>query len=101
MLFNQEFFVCKEFDRDTTDIFKWWLLADNFEGQTLGFVVLYQVYTMAFIGNFGFDYRQKFYKNYFFMTIFVVAIIFTTSLLILEPNVMSCWFRFNCGNDKS
>lgn len=100
LLFHQSWFVCHEFDSSTTDITKWWLVADNFEGETLGIVVFYQVFVAAAIGNFGSYFREAWWKNYYFVFFFLLAFTTLSCLLLLDPNRLGCWLRFNCGDPE-
>jgi magnesium-transporting ATPase (P-type) len=100
-LASQEFYVCSEFDSTRVDITQWRLLADNYEGEVLGFVVLYQVITSAFVGNFGFAYRESWFKNYPFVIAWILSFVLITCMVILPPNSFGCWFRFNCGNPEA
>eukprot|EP00463_Aulacantha_scolymantha_P002491 TRINITY_DN323_c0_g1_i4.p1 TRINITY_DN323_c0_g1~~TRINITY_DN323_c0_g1_i4.p1 ORF type:complete len:357 (+),score=37.39 TRINITY_DN323_c0_g1_i4:286-1356(+) len=100
LLFQQPWFVCNEFDSSNIDVTKWWLMADNWEGETLGFVVFYQVFTCAAMNNFGSYFRQAWWKNYQFVLTFLLAWITLTCLLFLDPNPLGCWLRFNCGDPE-
>eukprot|EP00808_Paulinella_micropora_P014450 g24545.t1 len=98
-LFSQPWFVCHEFDaRTTPDILKWWLLADNFEGELLGFLVLFQCCTAALIGAFGYQYRESWYKNWQFVSVFTVFCLLFSYMMLGNPSRLGCWFRFQCGD---
>lgn len=98
MLFSEEWFPCKEFDKGAVDASKWWLLADNFEGETIGLLAMFQVANAAFVGNFGSDYRAMFIKNWIFVVAYIIVFIIVSCVVLLDPNELGCKFRFNCGN---
>jgi len=97
LLFGQEWFNCREWDSSKVDLAKWWLLADNFEGEVLGLLVMFQVLTAALVGNFGAGYRQTFMKNYVFIAVYVIFFVFVSFITLADPNPVGCLFRFNCG----
>jgi len=101
LLYQQPWFVCQEFDSRMIDITKWWLLADNFEGETLGIVLFYQCFVAAAIGNFGSYFREAWWKNYPFVFFFLLAFTTLSCVLLLDPNPLGCWLRFNCGNPEN
>ena len=39
----QSWFLCHEFNGEGADVRLWWELADNFEGETISIMALYQV----------------------------------------------------------
>ncbi|KAJ9077626.1 hypothetical protein DSO57_1015054 [Entomophthora muscae] len=98
LLFRQPFFKCKEFDATTVDVTKWFLLGDNFEGQLLGFIVLFHFVNSAFIFNFGFRFRQAFWKNYSLLLMWIVLMVGIIYVLLADPNWLGCFVRMNCGD---
>ncbi|KAJ3121430.1 hypothetical protein HK100_012392, partial [Physocladia obscura] len=69
---NSTWFQCKEFDGNYYDIRRWWELADNFEGEVSGIVIVFQIVNAAAIFSMGRVYRA-------------------------DPNPVSCLFHINCG----
>eukprot|EP01069_Polyplicarium_translucidae_P009995 Polyplicarium_translucidae@DN3352_c0_g1_i1.p1 len=52
-LFQQDWFLCKEFDMNTVDPERWWLKGDNFEALTVSVMVIFQWGSTANVFNFG------------------------------------------------
>lgn len=98
LLFNESWFVCKEFDSNTVDQGKWWLKGDNYEAAVVGIIVLFQLMSCAFIFNFGFDYRRRWYRNYWLIGFFVIFFIYGSAILLTDPSGFSCLYRINCGD---
>ncbi|KAI9363228.1 E1-E2 ATPase-domain-containing protein [Pilaira anomala] len=86
-LFQQDWFICNEFDSTSIDTAKWWLLGDNYESEIIILVVLFQFFNSAAIVNFGTSFRQSWWRNY--------VLVF---LILADPNPYSCMFRINCGS---
>ncbi|KAI7872597.1 hypothetical protein BDF14DRAFT_1740042 [Spinellus fusiger] len=97
MLFKQSWFRCNEFDSSAVDISKWWLLADNYEAEVLAIVCLYQFINNAAVFNFGYKFRQSWWRNYTLVFLWLVYLLFVSYWLIADPNPFGCLFRFNCG----
>eukprot|EP00121_Abeoforma_whisleri_P008982 Awhi_evm1s8248 len=98
LLFNQTWFVCREFDSSTADLSKWYLLGDNWEGETLGVLVMFQTLSAASLGNFGADFRGQWWKNWVFVIAFIACFLIFALMLFLDPNPYGCAFRFECGD---
>jgi cation-transporting ATPase 13A3/4/5 len=98
LLFAQDFFLCNEWDASKVDLSKWWLLADNFEGCLVGLLVMSQIINAGAVGNFSAGYRQNWLKNWAFILVFLAAYTLVSCLLLLDPNPVGCYFRFNCGD---
>jgi cation-transporting ATPase 13A3/4/5 len=97
-LFQQPFFVCHEFDSTTVDLSKWVLLADNYEGELISFITLFQFVNSAFIYNFGYTHRRAWYRNWVLLLFWVSFIIVVAYLLLADPNSFGCIMRMNCGD---
>ncbi|SAM09612.1 hypothetical protein [Absidia glauca] len=97
MLFQQSWFRCNEFDANAVDISKWWLLADNYEAEVLALVCLFQFINNAAVFNFGYKFRQAFYRNYYLVFLWLLYIAIVSYWLLAPPNRFGCLFRFNCG----
>jgi cation-transporting ATPase 13A3/4/5 len=97
ILFQQTFFVCKEFDSEFVDLRKWWELADNYEGAVTGILTAYQILHAACCFNIGSRYRQGFWKNKIFLTVYTVAFVVLAAVVLMDPNPLGCAFHINCG----
>jgi cation-transporting ATPase 13A3/4/5 len=101
LLFQQDFFLCNEWDASKIDLSKWWLLADNFEGCMIGLLVMAQVINAGAVGNFSAGYRQNWLMNWTFILVFTAAFTLVSCLILLDPNPVGCYFRFNCGDPET
>ncbi|KAI0224603.1 hypothetical protein L0F63_006748, partial [Massospora cicadina] len=101
LLFRQPFFKCREFDSAAVDMAKWYLLGDNFEGQLLGFIVMFHFVNAAFIYNFGFRYRQPFWRNRLLLILWGVLVAGIVYVLVADPNWLGCRVRMNCGDPEA
>jgi cation-transporting ATPase 13A3/4/5 len=99
MLFQQSWFRCNEFDSSAVDISKWWLLADNYEGETIAIICLFQFINNAAVFNFGYKFRQAFWKNYVLIFLWALYLAIISYCALAPPNRLGCLFRFNCGTD--
>ncbi|KAI8975450.1 hypothetical protein BDF20DRAFT_914379 [Mycotypha africana] len=97
MLYKQDFFRCHEFDASAVDISKWWLLADNYEASVLAVVCVFQFINNAAVFNFGYKFRQSFYKNYILSFLWLLYLAIVSAWLLADPNNFGCLFRINCG----
>ncbi|KAF7725950.1 hypothetical protein EC973_009187 [Apophysomyces ossiformis] len=97
MLFKQAWYRCNEFDSSAVDISKWWLLADNYEGEVIAIVCLFQFINNAAVFNFGYKFRQSFYKNYILVFLWLLYLAIVSYWTLADPNRFGCLFRFNCG----
>ncbi|KAI8393977.1 uncharacterized protein BYT42DRAFT_552937 [Radiomyces spectabilis] len=96
-LYQQDWFRCNEFDSRAVDLSKWWLLADNFEGEILAFITLFQFINNAAVFNFGYKFRESFWKNYILVFLWLLYLAFASYFVLADPNSFGCLFRFNCG----
>ncbi|CAO0803749.1 unnamed protein product [Mucor circinelloides] len=96
-LFQQDWFVCNEFDSSAIDSAKWWLLGDNYEAEIISLVVLFQFFNSAAIVNFGSAFRRAWWRNYVLVVFYCCFFIHTSFLILADPNPYSCIFRVNCG----
>ncbi|KAG0190539.1 hypothetical protein DFQ28_001935 [Apophysomyces sp. BC1034] len=96
-LFQQDWFVCNEFDSSSIDSAKWWLLGDNYEAEIISLVVIFQFFNSGAVVNFGSVFRQSWWRNG--VLVFIWACFFTSTsfLTLADPNPYSCIFRINCG----
>ncbi|CAO3638867.1 unnamed protein product [Cunninghamella echinulata] len=97
MLFKQSWFRCNEFDSNAVDISKWWLLGDGYEAEVLALVCLFQFINNAAVFNFGYKFRQAFYKNYALVFLWLLYLAIVSYWTLADPNRFGCLFRINCG----
>ncbi|KAG2225949.1 hypothetical protein INT45_006645 [Circinella minor] len=99
-LYSQEFFRCHEFDSNAADLSKWWLLADNYEGELLALICLFMFINNAAVFSFGHKFRQPIYKNYPLIFLWALYLAIVSYWMIGEPNQFGCLFRINCGTKE-
>ncbi|KAI8322802.1 hypothetical protein GQ54DRAFT_323557, partial [Martensiomyces pterosporus] len=97
-LYSKDWFRCNEFDSSTTDIAKWWLLADNYEAMVLAIVCLFQFVNNAMVVNFGYLFRRRWYHNYALVFLWAVYVSIISTVLLARTNWLGCRFRMNCGS---
>ncbi|KAI8362638.1 hypothetical protein BD560DRAFT_373869 [Blakeslea trispora] len=100
LLYKQEWFRCNEFDSGAVDLSKWWLLADNYEGQVLTLVCLFQFINNAAVFNFGYKFRQSFWKNYMLVFLWLLYLAIASYWTLADPNRFGCMFRLQCGTKE-
>jgi predicted P-type ATPase len=77
---RDDFFRCHEWDARAIDNSKWWLLGDSFEADILTFIALFQFVNSALVFNYGYIFRERWFRNYF--------LIFVWSLFVA---IVSYW----------
>lgn len=97
MLYKQGWFRCNEFDSSAVDLSKWWLLADNYEGEVIALVCLFQFINNAAVYNFGYKFRKSFWRNYTLVFLWLLYLAIVSYWTLGDPNRFGCLFRFNCG----
>lgn len=100
MLFKQSWYRCNEFDSSAVDISKWWLLADNYEAEVLALVCLFQFINNAAVFNYGYKFRQSFWRNYTLLFFWMLYFAVTSYWMLADPNRFGCLFRINCGTKE-
>jgi len=96
-----DFYKCKEFaPGDGQAPSQWWLLGDNYEAETIAFVVIFQFINSGAIVNFGSHFRAPSYKNYGLVFYYVGLMVFSFAILISDSNWATCVFRVNCGDES-
>eukprot|EP01083_Nonionella_stella_P013700 38550_1 len=96
MLFTAPFFKCRSFDSTGIPLSDWVKMADNYESETLYLVEFAQVTAFAFVLNFGYQFRQSWWKNWRLNLMVVTALSYLSFLTLADPNPISCIFRVNC-----
>eukprot|EP00921_Rhytidocystis_pertsovi_P009919 GHVQ01015886.1.p1 GENE.GHVQ01015886.1~~GHVQ01015886.1.p1 ORF type:complete len:1731 (-),score=163.47 GHVQ01015886.1:195-5387(-) len=99
-LFHQDWFVCKEFDYNLADPARWWTMGDNYETYALSTLALFQFINTVAVFNFGFDYRVSWIRNYWPVLLWLIFLSFSTVLIFEGPSVLSCIYRYNCGDSS-
>ncbi|KAJ1984505.1 hypothetical protein H4R33_004357 [Dimargaris cristalligena] len=99
-LYQQTWFRCHEFDARGIDIAKWWLLGDNYESAYLAFLTMFQFINNGAIFNFGYQFRQAWWRNYSLVAVWAAFIAMMSYVELADPNRLGCLFRLNCGNPK-
>ncbi|KAL0095736.1 hypothetical protein F4703DRAFT_1729042 [Phycomyces blakesleeanus] len=97
-LFQQDWFICNEFDSSSIDSAKWWLLGDNYESEVISLVIIFQFFNNGAIVNFGSAFRQSWWRNYILVFVWSCFFISTSFITLADPNPYSCIFRINCGD---
>ena len=76
------------------------VISDNFETEVIFIVAGYQYISSAMAFNFGYEFREGWWKN----RIFVVAVFvfsFFHFYVTLVPGYISCFWRINCDNEHT
>ncbi|CAB9501884.1 Probable cation-transporting ATPase 13A4 [Seminavis robusta] len=97
-LYSKDWFQCRKWNADDFLVGDILLAADNYETQVVFLVVTAQCIAAAMTCNFGYEYRQPWYRNY----LFVMASLAATTIHIyitLVPSPLSCFWRVNCSNE--
>ncbi|KAJ3014733.1 UNVERIFIED_CONTAM: hypothetical protein HDU68_000163, partial [Siphonaria sp. JEL0065] len=98
---NGNWFKCREFDGKYYDIRRWWELADNFEGEVTGILIVFQIVHAAAVFNMGRVYRSGFWKNWVFLAVYGIIVALLSFLTLADPNPVSCLFHINCGTSQA
>jgi hypothetical protein len=74
--------------------------GDNYESEVLYLLSAYQYITSAMAFNFGYEFRQAWWRNYLFVAfaLFYTVIQFYITLV---PGEISCVWRVNCVNENT
>ncbi|KAI9024285.1 hypothetical protein CLU79DRAFT_99799 [Phycomyces nitens] len=97
MMYTQDWFRCHEFDSSAVDLLKWWLMSDSYEAETMGIVSMFQFVNNAAVLNFGYKYRESWWKNYTLVFLWVGYNILISYCVLADPNRLGCVLRVNCG----
>ncbi|CAO3599019.1 unnamed protein product [Absidia cylindrospora] len=99
-LFQQDWFICNEFDSSSIDASRWWLLGDNYESEIIALVVMAQFFHNGALVNFGSVFRRSWWRNYTLVFIWCCFFVHISYLVLADPNPYSCIFRINCGTSS-
>lgn len=76
------------------------LLADNYEGEVLALVCVFQFINNAAVFNFGYKFRRSFWRNYILVFLWLLYLAIASYWTLADPNSFGCLFRFNCGTKE-
>jgi magnesium-transporting ATPase (P-type) len=89
MLHHQEWYPCRN---------HWG--QDTYDSGVIVVIAHFQVIANAFVLNFGYDFRERWYKNRTLVA-FACAWFLLIILITVYPSKLSCLFRVNCANEVS
>jgi magnesium-transporting ATPase (P-type) len=98
VLYKEDWYHCRKWELDDVQAGSILSASDNYEISVLFLMVGIQLIAATAALNFGYEYRQAWYRNYIFAAIwsgFFCMHIFIT----LYPGSLSCLWRINCDND--
>lgn len=76
------------------------MLADNYEAEVLALVCLFQFINNAAVFNYGYKFRQAFWKNYVLVFLWALYLAVVSHWLLADPNKFGCMMRFQCGTKE-
>jgi hypothetical protein len=97
-LFAQDWFQCRKWgSQDVSNVL---VIGDNYETSVIFIVSGYQYIASAAAFNFGYSFRQNWFRNYVFVFLFLL---FTAMqfAMTLSATKFSCIWRVNCDNDTA
>ena len=97
-LWSQDWFSCRKWNSD--DVSNVLIIGDNYESSLLFVVGGFQMIATAMVLNYGYTFRQGWWRNYIFVAFSVTWMLFFF-LMTLYPSKFSCIFRVNCINEVS
>jgi hypothetical protein len=96
LLFSQEWFQCRKWNSD--DVSSAITIGDNYESSVLFVVGGYQYISSAIVLNYGYTFRQAWYRNFLFVLLSVTWNLFFL-VMTIHPSTFSCIWRVNCTNE--
>jgi hypothetical protein len=95
-LFAQDWYLCRQWG--SIDVSNVTVIGDNYETSVIFIVSGYQYIASAAAFNFGYSFRQNWFRNYVFVFLFLL---FTSMQfgMTLSASSFSCIWRVNCDND--
>jgi hypothetical protein len=97
-LFHQDWFQCRKWNSD--DVSNVLTIGDNFESSVLFIVGGSQYISSAMVLNFGYTFRQGWWRNYVFVVLSITWLLFIF-VMTIYPSSFSCIWRVNCDNEVS
>jgi magnesium-transporting ATPase (P-type) len=95
-LWNQDWFKCRKWDPD--GIGGVFIIGDNYEASVLFLMGGFQYVASAMALNFGYTFRQGWWKNYTFV-LFALTWCCFIFFMTVYPSSFSCIVRVNCSNE--
>jgi magnesium-transporting ATPase (P-type) len=97
-LWNQDWFQCRKWD--SNDVSNLLTIGDNYESSVLFLVGVYQYISSAMALNYGYTFREGWWKNrlFVFLALLWSAFVF---VMTIYPSRFSCIWRVNCDNEVS
>jgi predicted P-type ATPase len=97
-LFHQDWFQCRKWNSD--DVSNVLTIGDNYESSVLFIVGGSQYISSAMVLNFGYTFRQGWWRNYVFVVLSITWLVFIF-VMTIYPSSFSCIWRVNCDNEVS
>jgi magnesium-transporting ATPase (P-type) len=97
-LWYQDWFQCRRWDQAYASSFM--TVGDDYEASVLFLMATFQAIATPMSMNFGYTFRQSWFKNYVFVCLsstWMICVLYAT----LSPSTFSCIFRVNCSNEVS
>lgn len=96
VLHNEEWFECRKWD--SVDVSNVLAIGDNYETTVLFVVGGFQYVISAVAVNFGYTWRQNYFKNFIFVLLSTTFVVFHY-VITIHPSKFSCLWRINCDNE--
>jgi cation-transporting ATPase 13A3/4/5 len=93
---NQDWYQCRKWTSE--DVSNVLVVGDNYETSVLFIVGGFQYMASAVALNFGYTFRASWFKNYVFVSLVSLFMIFQF-VATLVPSSFSCIWRLNCDNE--
>ncbi len=97
-LFAQDWFQCRKWG--SNDVSNITAIGDNYETSVIFIVSGYQYIASAAAFNFGYSFRQNWFRNYVFVFLFLLFTAMQFTMTLSATN-FSCIWRVNCENDNA
>ena len=97
-LWKQDWFSCREWD--SGNVSNVLTIGDNYETTVLFLIGGYQYIASAIALNFGYTWRENWFKNFVFVFLATLFTVFQF-IMTIHPSEFSCIWRVNCDNDVS
>ncbi|KAL3775476.1 hypothetical protein ACHAW5_005527 [Stephanodiscus triporus] len=97
-LWVQDWYQCRKWD--STDVSNVTNIVDNYESSVIFIVSGYQYISSAAAFNFGYSFRENWFRNYVFAFLFILFTSMQFGMTLSAGN-FSCIWRVNCDNDHA
>lgn len=98
VLNQEDWYQCRKWDADSIITGSILSASDNYEMSVTFLLVATQVLAAAAAMNFGYEFRQAWYRNTFFV-LFFLGFAAMIVYAVLVPGPLSCIWRINCVNE--